>query len=513
VGQCSNHHRFAAVSARRKENRSKEGKLASTIALPTQIWADLSPTRRAVVIRLTIAAAMGAILGLSAIGFMLNLPLILVLGVYAFIIGVPSALAVGNIRRWLLIICLFDIALQQDIYFGFDLPLSLLGSISGFSIGLTTAAVGVLYGMWFAELLFLKRTPYRRPRLSVAGPLLIYLAAAVISVVAANKRLVSFYELFMLGQTFLLMIYMAGAIRRRSDLMWLIGASILFIGLEALVAFGQRFAGLFLFPGMDPSRPSGWFGSPNVAGTYFAVMLTLTMSIWIMPIKTYWKLATLPIFMMGLAALILTQSRGGWVAFGIGAGLLVLMSWYRGWLPTIVPVSMIVGGLVVGSILFPVLADRLTQDDGGAAEARGPLNSIALEMFQDRPLTGIGVNNFATVLPNYIPPQFSSEWLYTVHNYLLVLSETGIFGLIGFVGFLLYTVRRGFLVWFARNRFYSPIGLALTTGLLGHIFHLTVDIFNFRPPVQMLWVNAAFITAMLVLVREEKAEAEAQTAS
>jgi O-antigen ligase len=475
------------------------------LTLPNQIWADLSPTRRATVLRLTIAAAMGAILGVSALGLMLNLPLILVVGVYAFIVGIPAALAVGNIRRWLLIVCLFDIAIAQDIYFGFDRALGLLGSISGFSIGITTAALGVLYGMWVAEIFFLKRTPYRRPILSAAGPLLIYLVAATISITAAVKQIASLYELLILWQTFLLMIYLAGAIRRRSDLMWLVGASIFFMGLEALVIFGQRFAGLFLHPNMDITRPNGWFGSPNVAGSYFAVMLTLTMGVWLMPINKYWKLATVPFFLMGLFALVLTQSRGAWIAFAISLSLLLLLSLYRGWLPAIVPISLVVGGLLVGFILFPLLSDRLTQDDGGALEARGPLNQMALEMFEDHPLTGIGVNNFAIVLPYYISPYYGSEWLFTVHNkYLLVLSETGIFGFIGFVGFLIYTVVRGFRVWSARNRFLSPIGLALTTGLLGHIFHLYVDVFNFRPPVQMLWVNAAIITALLLLVREEK---------
>ena len=55
------------------------------------------------------------------------------------------------------------------------------------------------------------------------------------------------------------------------------------------------------------------------------------------------------------------------------------------------------------------------------------LNRVALKVFSDFPIFGIGPGKLLTELPNYFPPGFWS--IQPPHNvFLLILAETGIFG-------------------------------------------------------------------------------------
>jgi hypothetical protein len=51
-------------------------------------------------------------------------------------------------------------------------------------------------------------------------------------------------------------------------------------------------------------------------------------------------------------------------------------------------------------------------------------------------------------------------------------------------------------LWRLSDPLFSPVALALTAGLLGQMVHMSVDIFQSRPQVQLLWLVAALLVAM-----------------
>jgi hypothetical protein len=68
---------------------------------------------------------------------------------------------------------------------------------------------------------------------------------------------------------------------------------------------------------------------------------------------------------------------------------------------------------------------------------RAELNWMALKMFQDHPLLGVGLNNFTVQMGEYGEVSGWTRFLQPVHNvYLLIVAETGLFGLIAFFGLL-----------------------------------------------------------------------------
>ena len=91
----------------------------------------------------------------------------------------------------------------------------------------------------------------------------------------------------------------------------------------------------------------------------------------------------------------------------------------------------------------------------------------------------------------------SIRFLFAVHNkYLLVLAETGFVGLLAYLAFLLSTVRKGWQCWRFCDEPLSLVALGLTVGIVGHMVHMTVDVFRGRPTQQLVWLIAGLLTAM-----------------
>lgn len=94
---------------------------------------------------------------------------------------------------------------------------------------------------------------------------------------------------------------------------------------------------------------------------------------------------------------------------------------------------------------------------------RSQLTQMALLMFKDRPLTGVGLNNFTVVMDRYGYIPATTRFLQPVHNiYLLILSETGLIGLMGFA----------YLLWQGRTLLsvdkVRPFAILLFLGLFDH---------------------------------------------
>jgi len=99
-------------------------------------------------------------------------------------------------------------------------------------------------------------------------------------------------------------------------------------------------------------------------------------------------------------------------------------------------------------------------------------------MFKERPVTGVGLNNFTVVMDQYGYIPATTRFLQPVHNiYLLILAETGLTGLLGFA----------YLIWkgpFWRNKA-GPYCLLFFLGLFDH-WPLTLQTGLLLWPVLML---------------------------
>jgi O-antigen ligase len=141
-----------------------------------------------------------------------------------------------------------------------------------------------------------------------------------------------------------------------------------------------------------------------------------------------------------------------------------------------------------------------------------PLIKLTSQILERDPFLGVGINNVGLVMHDSASLDFARDWIYTVHNkYLLVWAEAGFGALLAFLWFLLSAIRRGVRFWIAGDGGLAPLALGLAAAIVGEMVHMTVEIFQSRPQVQLLWLIAALLAAMNCMRTEGRVGA--QTAS
>jgi putative inorganic carbon (hco3(-)) transporter len=455
------------------------------------------------ILQWAIAGTVGIVLGIYTVG-VASLPpqwtaLLVIAGLCPFVVMI-----IGNVRRLLLAIIILDIPFQVDVHAAYRYDIAELNALGGLSISVTMVSLVVLYALWLGELLGrMKRQSRPQVWTSTTLSLTAFLAFTTLSMMVARDVTLSLYELFLLSQMFLLYIYVVATVHTRQDVLFI--ATMLLIGLvlESLVMIGLRFVGhsitvAGILARIDGgTRVGGTLGSPNVAASYLSLFLTLAMSVLLTRLGQSYKLLAMLAFGLGGVALIFTLSRGGWIAFVLAIAILCLLAWRRGWLSLEVPLVAVFGVLLLSLLFQDAILIRIFGDDEGSAHSRLPLMKLAFKIIEDNPVLGVGANNFAIAINQYVTPEFGGEWISVVHNkYLLIWAEIGLGGLVAFLLFLATTIRLGWQCWKFNDRMLSPLALGLTAGIVGQMGHMFVELFNSRPQVQSLWFIAGFITAM-----------------
>ena len=199
-------------------------------------------------------------------------------------------------------------------------------------------------------------------------------------------------------------------------------------------------------------------------------------------------------------ALLASWSRGGWL--GAAAGVMAMLYFLprRRWLGALLVLVLLLAGWgALGSGLVPEsIVGRLTGFDVQFQDARGvditPANyavlermahwQAALNMANAHPWLGVGLGNYEAAYADYA----LINWPYALghaHNtYLNILAETGILGLVAYLGFWAAVIALTARV--IRRAPYPQRGLAL--GLMGAWVHLSV-----HHLVDKLYVNNIYL--------------------
>lgn len=287
-----------------------------------------------------------------------------------------------------------------------------------------------------------------KPIKSVPKPVLVFLACLLPSVIWAASPLPAIYKWVKFLEIGLLIAWIR---QYRPDWKKPLLAAVIF---QSVLAVGQWFnqsslvgywffgeqpytgatAGIDKITWLDGSLkipPLGTTPHPNVLAGFLVVA------------SSFWKGRTLPL--LTAFPLFLTFSLAAWLA------VLIRHKW-----------TLLAGllALLIFSRYLTFLAPETS------FSRRSQLSQMALNMFKDRPLTGVGLNNFTVVMDNYGLIPASTRFLQPVHNiYLLMLAETGLIGSLGFL-YLLWQGRS----WLCSDRVRPchPVWALLFLGLFDH---------------------------------------------
>jgi putative inorganic carbon (hco3(-)) transporter len=419
------------------------------------------------------------------------------------------ALTSETAQRILLAVVIFDIPLQFGTHLFYREDDAALGALGGLSISATTLALAGLYLSWLIRA-FASRNSGPRTGVNVNWPLVAYFGITLLSVFVAQDISLSLFELCLLFEACLVYFYIAGNVQTKEDVIFVVSILLAACVVESVVMIILRFTGMsstiwglptHIHIDNDPKkgfmRIGGTVGSPNFAAAYISISLSCAASVLFTNLGRLYKWLATTALGLGSIALILTFSRGGWLALVLSLALLCLVTWRRRGLSLKAPIAVLVLLVLLYVPFHSLIGARLFGDDRGSAESRIPLMNLAFRITEDHPLLGVGANNFTVAMGPYLTSEFREVFLFAVHNkYLLVLAETGIGGLLAFMAFFAGTVRKGWQCWNLRDHLLSPLALGFAAGIAGHMVHMTVDVFRGRPTQQLVWLIAGLLVAM-----------------
>jgi O-antigen ligase len=184
-------------------------------------------------------------------------------------------------------------------------------------------------------------------------------------------------------------------------------------------------------------------------------------------------LAALPV------AILATMTRAVWVSFAVSVGVLIFRSHNRRLRQICVAVTMVGALCLLVTLSFDgqrrALMDRLRES--GPLDFRQAVYAGGWQMFQEKPLTGWGVNQMPAELARHVSGYKQKE-LYPHNTYLEILVEHGIFGLALYV----------WLMWEVLRLGRGPVPRAERNGLLNQQFHAMWPVL-----LCIYWVNAALV--------------------
>lgn len=243
---------------------------------------------------------------------------------------------------------------------------------------------------------------------------------------------------------FLLMVSTLSTPRRLEQIAWIILVCCGYVAARAVLDYAR---GVNLIEGGRVAGAiGGMFGNPNDLATNLVAFIPLGAVVAASRRHSARRrlLATVIVGLM-LAAIVFTQSRGGFIGLSAALAALLLLGRHvrRGLGPLLIAGCVLSLPLLPGSFwermgsIFDEERDRVAYT--GSRESRRVVMAEGLQAFLEHPLTGVGAGQFR----NYNPTLRQERWRETHNALLQVAADLGAIGLALFAWLILRGARAG----------------------------------------------------------------------
>jgi len=470
-----------------------------------------SPAKTILVYRIA-AVAGGAVCAL-VVSVLLTFPLKWVLAGILGLVLCVSAIACGNPSRFFLVMLALAVPVaasshtffKQEEYSGF--------ATAGVAFGVVDVALLALYVPWLLRLASGRARPIiwrSAPNVLALG----FLACSFLSLVNAPDKDLAIFEALRMVKGYSIFFYMSNAVEPE-DLPYIAGALLVGAAAQSGIGVAQYLSGSSLglgilgepegnlplvLGGREYARVAGTIHHPNQYALYLSFLLSFAFSLLLSLRRNAWaRIGCGVVFIAGLAALILTFSRTGWISAGVACSSVFVAAVLLGRVTR----RQILGLMVIGGIGFLValsfsakIVERLVASDPQAVVARIELLRVAWEMIREHPLIGVGLNNFVRVLQDWDP--IGVSFVRNVHNlYALIWAETGLFALLAFLGVTVSVLHASFRPIRSERPLWHGIALGIGGGLVGFLVDGLAD-YSYRLDVThtLFWFFAGLVLAL-----------------
>ena len=270
-------------------------------------------------------------------------------------------------------------------------------------------------------------------------------------------------------------------------------------------------------------RARGPFLNPVINGIMMTVCMVVAL-VWWPALKTTGKTLVAVYCLLMLVGVFLTYTRSCWLACGVALAIMLwqMTSWRMRWIGmTWGVLAVAILGMVTLEQVKSFKRDRDVSkaEMAKSASLRPLLAKVAFDMFEDRPLMGVGLGQYTRWNEAYVTQNQSQMPLqkvrrYVQHNTLLAsLVETGLLGAITLLAFTAGCFYLSVQLWLQPNSAptWRAIGtlLATTTSVIAinGIFHDVMIIVG----VKIWWLAMAGIAANAWQVSKRPATQQTRT--
>lgn len=321
--------------------------------------------------------------------------------------------------------------------------------------------------------------------------------AAVFSVARdSSLSVLPLYGLYLVG------FYLAATLPRPRDVPWLLGGLLLAGALAALLGLWQYKSGIqtslswidIKQAAAIKTRVFGPFDNPNIFAEYLTFVLPIALVLYCTDQRWLGRGVWAAVSGLAATALVLTFSRGGWLAAVAGVLVLGVL-----WEP-----KLLVATAVLVALLPMVASDQVIQRASSIGSLEDSSNTFRLSiwaavlaMIRAYWLTGIGLGTTAF---NQVYPHFMLAGTPAIHShnlYLQLALELGLPGLTAFLWLLLAVLRRSFQALPQLSRRDQGVLAALLAALTGFLLHGAVDNVWYSPKLTLLfWLVLGFTVCL-----------------
>jgi len=245
-------------------------------------------------------------------------------------------------------------------------------------------------------------------------------------------------------------------------------------------------------PGTAPS-PFGPFVNRNNFCGYINMIIPLSLGCFLAH-KSWLKKTTygLCVWIMVLA-LFLTSSRAGMLVFVVIMFSMLLLSQLKNSLKINTRTFFVYLGMVILLSFFYVDFKEIFRrfstifaDNTLIAFGHGYSWKDILRIFRDFPLFGTGLGTFGSISPMYKTTLMQAHFSYAHNDYLQLLSEVGVAGVICVVVFFIFYFRNLISIWLNRhNTYVVTVVLGGISSVFGMLVYSLLD-FNLHIPANAL---------------------------
>ena len=212
-------------------------------------------------------------------------------------------------------------------------------------------------------------------------------------------------------------------------------------------------------------------GNPNALGGLLVLVTPVAFAL-MMWVKNWgWRILYGAATLIMMACLVLTYSRGAWLGFLAAMALYTLITRNK-WLALVGIAGLAAAPFVAGGVVDRLLL-AFTPEYWAKASNQGRVEfwSRAIAIWKEYPIfgTGIGTVGDSVAVVKKVP---GATWI--DNQYLKLLAETGIVGIIPYMLMILTPIVNGFkAVFFAENR--NTFLFAVNAGITSAIFGMMVE--------------------------------------